>query len=157
MLCYPCIIVLSDLIWSVPCSFGLPTTKDIARLEGVQRRATKIIPSLRNKPYEERLPHLSLFSLEKRRLRGKLIMCFKIHNGFASVDQTKLFEVDDWTLTRNNGPKLTCRQVHSDCTKFITSTPVRAWNKLPPSMVPCHSIASFKSNLDRYLLHLNVH
>ncbi len=52
--------------------------KDIAKLEGVQRRATKIIPSLRNKSYEERLSTLNMFSFEKRRLRGKLIECFKI-------------------------------------------------------------------------------
>ncbi len=42
--------------------------KDIAKLEGIQCRATKMIPSLRNKPYEERLSHLDLFSLEKRSL-----------------------------------------------------------------------------------------
>ncbi len=37
-----------------------------------------MIPSLRNKPYEEGLSDLNPFSLEKRRLRGKLIECFKI-------------------------------------------------------------------------------
>ncbi len=36
--------------------------KDKAKLEAVQRRATKMIPSLRNKSYEERLARLDLFS-----------------------------------------------------------------------------------------------
>ncbi len=39
--------------------------KDIAKLEAVQRRATRMITSLRNKSYEERLVSLNLFSLEK--------------------------------------------------------------------------------------------
>ncbi len=40
-------------------------SKDIAKLEAVQRRATKMIPSLRNKPYEETLARQkSVFSRE---------------------------------------------------------------------------------------------
>ncbi len=35
--------------------------KDIAKLEGVQRRATKMIPSLRNKPYDEKLSTFNMF------------------------------------------------------------------------------------------------
>ncbi len=44
--------------------------KDIAKLETVQRRATKIITPLRNTStsYEERLSRLNLLSLEKSRL-----------------------------------------------------------------------------------------
>ncbi len=37
--------------------------KDIAKLEAVQRRAAKMITSLSNKSYEERLTRLNLFSL----------------------------------------------------------------------------------------------
>ncbi len=33
--------------------------KDIAKLEAIQRRATKMIPSLRNKSHEERLARLN--------------------------------------------------------------------------------------------------
>ncbi len=39
--------------------------KDIAKLETVQRRPTKIFPSLRNKSYEERLARFNLFSLSR--------------------------------------------------------------------------------------------
>ncbi len=39
--------------------------KDIAKLEAVQQRATKMITSLRNKPYEEWLARLNLLSLSR--------------------------------------------------------------------------------------------
>ena len=127
--------------------------KDIAKLESVQRRATKMIPSLRNKSYEERLTQLNLFSLRKRRLRGKLIECFKILKGFTNVEFDKLFLVDDAARTRNNGHKLKCRQVRSDITKFFfTNDIVREWNKLPSSVVQCNTVNSFKAKLDIHLL-----
>ncbi len=94
-----------------------------------------MILALLNKPYEERLSHLNLFSLEKHRLKGEQIECFKILTGFTNVDPTKVFETDDSTRTRNNGTKLKCRQVHSDCTKFFFTNAVdREFNILPPSV-----------------------
>ncbi len=93
--------------------------QDIANLEAVQRRATKMITSLRNKSYEERLARLNLFSLEKRLLRGKISECFKIINVFTSVDASKLFSTDNTSRTRSNGVKLRCKQVQLDCNKFF--------------------------------------
>ena len=46
--------------------------KDTDMLEGVQRRATKIIPSLKILSYEERLKRLGIFSLRRKRLRGDI-------------------------------------------------------------------------------------
>src|SRR6266568_6039490 len=44
--------------------------KDIATLERVQRRATKMIETCKNKSYIERLSFLNLTSLETRRLKA---------------------------------------------------------------------------------------
>ncbi len=127
--------------------------RDIAKLEAVQLKATKMIPSQRNKSYEERLARLNLFSLEKRRLRGKLMECFKILKGFTNVDANKLFSIDELSRTRSNGMKLRCRQTELDCTKFFfTNDFVREWKKLPPSVVQCITVNSFKNKLDHHLL-----
>ena len=59
--------------------------KDIEIFERIQRRATKLIPSLRTYPYNVRLKKLGLQTLEVRRLRGQLIEVFKIIKGFDHI------------------------------------------------------------------------
>ena len=47
--------------------------KDVDMLEKIQRRATKLIPELRDLTYEERLKECGLTTLETRRIRGDQI------------------------------------------------------------------------------------
>ena len=128
---------------------------DIKRLEAVQRRATKLIPSLSNKSYEERLTTLGLFSLTKRRLRGKLIECFKILKGFDNINYADFFTYDPNTRTRNNGMKLQGKRVNLDLTQhFFTNDVINHWNRLPESVVQSSTIATFKSRLDAYMANI---
>ena len=50
--------------------------KDIIQIENVQRRATKMIPEIRNMTYEEKLKQLNLPMLEYTRQRGDMIQMF---------------------------------------------------------------------------------
>ena len=62
-----------------------------AMLEKIQRRATKLIPGLRDLTYEERLNECGLTTLETRRLRGDQIEVFKILNGYENIDSNIFF------------------------------------------------------------------
>ena len=53
-------------------------------LERIHRRATKIIPEVIDRSYEERLKECGLTTLETRRLRGDQIEVFKILNGYEN-------------------------------------------------------------------------
>ena len=92
--------------------------KDIDMLERVQRRATKMIPKLRNISYEMRLKECGLTTLETRRLRGDQIEVFKILNGYENIDRNIFFTVKEERRTRGHGVTLAKKQCRLDIRKF---------------------------------------
>ena len=81
--------------------------KDIEIIENVQRRATKLIPTLKNLSYEERLIKLNLPTLADRRVRGDMVEVFKIVNGGYDEEVCgELLERFEEMRTRGNSIKL---------------------------------------------------
>jgi hypothetical protein len=84
---------------------SLKFEKDKNLVENVQRRATRIIPGLKGKSYEERLKIMKLPSLSYRRLRGDLIEVYKYTHGLYKVPEG-LLEFETRTNTRGHAYKL---------------------------------------------------
>ena len=74
-------------------------------VESVQRRATKLLRSLKNLSYSERLRKLKLPSLEHRRKRGDMIDVYKYINGLYDCDRPRL-GLSETTHTRGHSLKL---------------------------------------------------
>ncbi|XP_072014972.1 uncharacterized protein [Amphiura filiformis] len=126
--------------------------KDITTLEKVQRRATKLVPEIRDMTYEERLQKLKLYTLEQRRLRGDLIETFKILNQFERVDQERFFKLAT-TDTRGHSQKLFKPRLHKALRSrqdFYSQRVVNHWNSLPAYVINTKNTNSFKTQLDRY-------
>ncbi|XP_018021270.1 uncharacterized protein LOC108677552 [Hyalella azteca] len=117
-------------------------------LENVQRRATKLIASLKDKPYLECLVALGLPSLEHRRLRGDKIEIFKYVHGAYNANRPKLHP-HRGRDTRGNSLKLAKeRSIRNVRSSFFSQRVVSVWNGLPDSVVTAPSVSAFKSRLD---------
>lgn len=117
-------------------------------LEAVQHRATKLVPNLKTKEYEERLRALSLPSLYYRRARGDMIECYKYMSGIYNVSSSFL-EVDTGS-TRGHSKQLKKKTATKACRcKYFSRRITNAWNSLPEEVVPAPTMNTFKSRLDK--------
>ena len=124
--------------------------KDIDLLEKVQRRATKLLPSLFDLPYETHLERLGLYSLYCRRQRGDLIETYKILNGYYDINPTSFFTFSNTDTTRGHHHKLfKFRSRLLVRHNFFTNRVVNLCNSLPADVISAPTMALFKKNLWR--------
>jgi len=71
-------------------------------IEGVQRRATKLVAGMQDFNYNDRLKMLGLQRLEERRTRSDLIDTFKIVNRKYDINPELFFQVDEGDRRRHN-------------------------------------------------------
>jgi hypothetical protein len=133
-----------NVIWSPKYN------KDIQLIENVQRRATKLVPGLKDLPYEERLKILQIPSMVYRRARGDMIEMYKYTHGKYAVD-TPWIVYTSSTRTRGHSFKVEKHHCNLDLRKFAFSYRiVDKWNALPESVVEAPSVNAFKQRLDKF-------
>ena len=65
-----------------------------------------MIKGLEKKIYDEKVKEQGLFSVEKRRLRGKPLLVFKYMKGGYREDGDQLFSISTESRTKGNGRRL---------------------------------------------------
>ena len=117
-------------------------------LEGVQRRATKLISNLKEMNYNERLKVLKLPSLQYRRVRGDIIEAYKYLHKIYDIVPCPLTLDDNPVSTRGNSLKLKTRCNKSVTQKLFTHRVVDPWNRLPDHVVLAPTLNTLKARLD---------
>ena len=131
---------------------GPHTIKQKEILENVQRRATKIVPSLSNLSYPERLRKLNIPTLAYRRLRGDMIQTYKLTSETEGYDKSlpPLLQKSTTGL-RGHSKELFMKRPHRDIGKYSFSNRItRLWNSLPEHVVNSKDIINFEKNLDNH-------
>lgn len=120
-------------------------------LEGVQRRATKLVNQYKNLPYEERLKHLDIPSLEFRRMFCDMVQVYKhIHvYGHSTVPgkfvkRTRPSRKHDFEFQLN----FATDGKRGVQTKSFYYRSLSTWNKLPRKVVDAPSVKIFKERLN---------
>ena len=125
--------------------------KHIHKLERVQRAATRMVPSLRGLPYEERLKKMGLPTLEARRERGDMIMMYRCVRGFEKIDRDDFITRDDGR-TRGHEFKLKITRCTRDTKKyFFPNRGLGGWNSLPVGVVRAKTTHGFKHGYDNHV------
>jgi len=87
---------------------------------------------------------LQLESLEARRVKADLILCYKIVHGHVDIDKNVLFNFAATSSTRGHDLKIVKSILLSMLVLFILVTVVNHWNALSRSQVHACSVAAFK-------------
>ena len=129
------------------CQIWSPgTQKWIQKIENVQKRALRLIPSLNGKSYEQKLSCLNLLSLENRRIMFDLTQKYREETN--TVENISAEQPTRVTRSKMD-KKLAKPKFRLDVKKnsFNIRT-IDNWNMLPIKIRQEESISTFKTNLN---------
>lgn len=119
-------------------------------VERVQRRATRMVMDIREKPYCQRLQDLDLPSLYYRRKRGDMIRVYQVLHSQLELS-ANILERERTHRTRGHPLKLVKPTAISRIRRNSFAVRViNDWNSLPTNVVTAPSTGSFKARLDSH-------
>ena len=120
----------------------------------MQHRETKLVSGIGSLTYEERLKVCDLTTLEERRVRGDMILCFKILNDYVDFGKNFFYFAKDRhsidTRSATEGLLVPLKTTLEIRKNFFPSRVVNAWNTLPVEVRTASSVNSFKNLYDLY-------
>jgi len=109
----------------------------IQKIEIIQRKATRMIPSISQLSYHNRMKHLNLPSLQYRRRRGDLIYLYQILKNY-DIDNHLFIPSLSNTTTTTRGHTMKLFKQHTNSYSrfnFYSNRVINDWNSLPQSIV----------------------
>ena len=121
----------------------------ILKIEGVQRRFTRMIDEVGLLPYSERLGVLKLTTLIERRTRGDLIEVFKSKKDLSNINGVLRFGRSGLNIiSKSNGSG--SAKLKTLKRNFINERVKSFWNQLPSAVKNSLSLNCFKSGLEDF-------
>ena len=124
--------------------------QEALEIEKVQRRATKLVPGLRNLDYSDRLKQLNIPTLYYRRKRTDMLQVYRLLRGIDKIDYNQFFTLSQ-NSTRGHEWKLEKpRAVSSIRANSFSNRVINDWNNLDSSVVNAGDINAFKTALESH-------
>ena len=128
--------------------------RQLHSLESVQRRATKILNTIKDLPYADRLRYLKLPSIKYRQIRNDIIQTYKIIHNIDNIDGNSLFQVNN-VNTRNPDSKLyKCYSRTNIRSNYFSNRVNNIWNSLSETTKNSPDMDKLKQNIDMELADL---
>ena len=114
-------------------------------------RATKLIQEIKHMSYIIRLKNLNLPTLLYRRLKGDMIMVYRLLSGLYDFNIAFNLVKPNNYVTRGHHLRLFKKHVHYDLRIFhFGNRIITNWNSLPDYVINANSIGLFETSLDRF-------
>ena len=109
--------------------------KDIKLVESVQRRATKLVPNLKDLSYPQRLQKLNIPSLVYRRRIGDMTFMYKLMTGKINLKPEDFFVMSNGRTRGHEFKVMKKKALKKARTNVFSNRIVNEWNNLPSNVI----------------------